>query len=485
MLAELYAAGPTRRAIRVALALATAAAMAPGLAGADVRFRPGVQIASTYVDNAGLAEDGAPERSQWLLDFQPTINLEVDTQRFDALLDYSVRRIESMSNGDYSQTYHRLSSGADLQLLEDLLSLHADAAYTQTLQDPTRVINFQQLFDVGNVVDQLVVGGGPRLHKEFSSTVLEASYDIRKVDYKGSGISIGTTEDSTNTLGAIAFGSAPESRHVLGWRVSGETHEVDYEFTERYRYDVATLDVDFALGRRGFFLVAQGGRESDVAEDSTAGGLNASRWNAGIRWAPSRNDRIELRTGRRFSGTMYEGSITHVARLLTLRATYLETPTTEMESSGRAATVNPGTEPPPVLQDPLSGLRRPTSEVFLNKELRAEAQLTGAYTSITINGYRQKREYLALERADTGYGGGVDVTRRLGPRTSLSLRTALEKLQAREGTDFRYWTAAIELTRRLGRAMELSFELLHIDQDQGLLNQVRANAATVRFGMEF
>jgi len=456
-------------------------ALTPAIADAEVKIRPRVQLGAIFIDNVELVPDGADKDTEYVLESLPGLNIELDSTRLDATLDYALRDYRYIEDSDRNQSFHEVAADASLILVRDLLDFDAHGGYTQTLVDPLRTVNFQRLFDVGNLVDKSVISGGPRLHRDLRFARLEGSYDYSSVEYKGAQANTEGIEGSDNQAVQLSLASDEDSPSRFGWGLAYNWRDVDYEFSLPYRFQSATANVGYRISRT-ITLLADGGVESDVTESRTEGKLDSEVWHGGFRYSPDRNMRFEAVAGHRFFGDSYRAELTRRARLLTLSMSYTEEPTTETELGGRGVLADDvdGIGTP---LDDLTGLTRPTTEIFVNREFRGTLSLKGSYTEISLSGYRQRREYIELNSTDSVIGGALDFIRRLSPRTSLTAGLTFEDIDARTGEQFYYYTGRAGLEFSLSQTFSLTAEVMHVMESTEQI--ARANAVSLRLSKTF
>jgi hypothetical protein len=464
----------------VIFAAGFATALAPAVR-ADVRIQPRVEIGAIYIDNVELTTTAAKE-SEMILQTTPGILIDVKSSRVTGKLDYMLSDYRYMEDGDRDQTYHQALGNATVVLMRELLDMNFNGSYTQTLVDPQRTINFQRLFDVGNVADRYTIGGGPHFHHKARGVEIESAYDFTRVDYTGTQQATFGTEGSNNKNFVLTLASDAEGPQRFLWGFNYNWRDVDYEVTPQYRYQTATLEAGYAVTRT-LTLLVDGGRESDVTKSTSDGKLDSSLYHGGIRYTPGRLLQFEARAGHRFFGDSYRGSLQVRGRVLRAEVTYLEEPTTETELAGRpAAVIEPGAPVPPEL----IGLDRNTAEVFINRELRSEISLVGNKTEIVFSGSRQRREYINLNAQDTVLGAGIVVNRRLSPRLWFNTQGAYEKIDSRTGDESSYWTARMGLTYSLTPTASIIGEVFHVVEKTGFAAaSADANAASIRFTKTF
>jgi hypothetical protein len=179
------------------------------------------------------------------------------------------------------------------------------------------------------------------------------------------------------------------------------------------------LDLGMPVGLRTR-LTGTVGQESDVGEDSSAGGLDANFWFIGVEWNPNELESLDARVGNRFYGTAYEFNYSRRGARGELGLSYTEEPTTAAGVLGSDDAFLPGAPP--------GG--RPTldTRVFLQKRLtgRADYELTRSRISASI--FASERIYQdEAGGEENDFGARLNYDWDLAPRTTLGADIGWER----------------------------------------------------------
>ncbi len=159
---------------------------------------------------------------------------------------------------------------------------------------------------------------------------------------------------------------------------------------------------------------------------------------------------------------------------------YLERPTTAAEELA----LRPYPTQPEIGAAPLEDLNRLTSEVYLRREWDLRMSLTGQRTEISFLALNHRRTYLESGLEDRERGGGVEVNRRMSALFTLYGEYTLQKLESREGGDFKDQRMMLGISKKIGSSVTTALELSRIERDSDV-DPYEVNWATFRFTKTF
>jgi len=358
-------------------------------------LRPRIDSSLLFVGNINLAENSADEVDVAGLEVAPGIFASYRSNRADAKLDYSlISRV--FEDDDYDSTSHWLTADANYMLVKDLLFIDARAGYSDSIIDPARSLNYGDtgLFDRSNIEETGRASISPSLTKQLGGFRFDARYTYGRVWYFESDdvdpppdtLFIGFNEDSEDQRAYVSLGTSdPDNAATLKgfyeWQYS------QFELAQPYRYERAGLDTSLRLTRT-LRLVADGGVESDLTENTTEGGLDSDFWHAGLRWQPDDRTSVDARYGERFFGESYRLDARRETRWVTFRASYSEDPEVETRRIGIDFDPDDFPVPPPSDFSILAGFP------YVRKDALLSAIAEGARTHIRLDVYDRNREYL-------------------------------------------------------------------------------------------
>lgn len=355
---------------------------------------PRIDSALLFVGNINLAEDSEDEVDVAGIEAAPGIYATYRSARTDATLDYAFIG-RAFEDDDYNSASHLLSAYGTYMLVQDLFFIDAQAGYGDSVIDPRVSSNYggTGLFNRQNIEETGRASITPRLTKRLGGFQLDARYTYGRVWYLESDdvanpdqIFVGFNEDSEDQRAYVSLGTSdPDNAATL--KGFYEWQESQYELSRPYRYERTGLDTSLRLTRT-LRLVADGGVESDLTEDTTDGGLDTEFWHAGFRWQPDSRTSFDARYGERFFGDSYSLEARRETRLLTLKASYIEDP--EVETRRIGIDFDPDDLPLP----PSSDFSIFAGFPYVRKDAVLTALAEGARTQLRLDVYDRKREYL-------------------------------------------------------------------------------------------
>ncbi len=173
---------------------------AGSLQAADVTFEPFVEGKETFTDNA--FSSGAGQRQvDFITSTTAGFDFEEESKRSRADVSYSFSRDTYADNSELNGTRHSLLSDGELELVEDWLSIKANAAITE--QNITKVgdVTASNRTAGANQTRIINTGIGPVVEHsfgEFAGTSLSYKYSV--VDFKKTDAGSSITQPSQTTL---------------------------------------------------------------------------------------------------------------------------------------------------------------------------------------------------------------------------------------------------------------------------------------------
>jgi hypothetical protein len=421
-------------------------------------FSPRVEAAVQYVSNIELTGGGLPQIDLAGLELAPGFYASYSSDSLTGAIDYSLIG-RAWEESDYDDVSHRLAANGQWTVLPEWFSFRGQAGYEDGVIDPRDGLNYGGLgiFGPGNLTEIGTVSAGPLLQHRFSELELAAEYTYGRVWYldEGNGqpvVGFVVDQDSEDQSARVSLGTFDRASRVSG-RVFYDWERSDFEAALPYEYERAGLEGGYRFART-LAVVGDVGRESDLDESSSEGGLDSEFWSAGLRWEPSERTFAEARYGERFFGDSYSIQANHRARLLEFDASYSEQPQieTRLLSLGDFA---PG-ELPGGLPDGAVGSVNSTP--FVGKDARIGVTAAGSRTTLRMAGFSYERDYIrSLQLGDeTRIGAEVGATRQLASNLSADLAAGYSDWETEvtspgpdgSGTDNYYDT---QVTFRLNR----------------------------------
>jgi uncharacterized protein (PEP-CTERM system associated) len=442
--------GKVSAAAGAALGAIIVGAAAP--AQASVEFTPTIEVGATWTDNIELAPRIQSEQTEYVAEVMPGFELRQEGRRLKSSLNYSLRSFFYEKDSDRDTSFHDAGASLNAEVIRNLFFIEAQGAYKQQIIDPTRPVNNNFLFAVDNLTDAISGSVTPRLRREFDLLQVDASYTAGFIDYKQTGDIATLTSDADTQEQRISLAS-PDDDRFISWgaeytRQSTEFDDVQVMGVQRFEFEQASAEIGIRLIDE-LRLIGRGGKESDVEENSTDGGLDETTWEAGLAYSPTPGTKFEAFYGKRFFGTTYRASARREAQFLQLSASYDEGPVTQAQQLlSQAQTGSPVTPIAPL--DPgTNPIGTLTSDVFIAKNFDLTIGLTGRLTKVNVSGLNQRREYLVSRQDERVTGARATVIRNLSARTDATVDIFYTDTMFRSGDAFNERSLRFGLTRTL------------------------------------
>ncbi len=469
---------PGRGVRRAALAVGAIAAMAlPGFAlGAEWEFTPRVTVGETWTDNVTLAGSGL-EESEWITELKPGFSLATAGPRTTLQLDYDLQALWFADNSDFNDVYHNAVGTANFTLLPQTLYLDAFTRYDQQNIDPRGSIARSNVFETGNRTDSLVYGVSPYHVGRWGAwgeSLVRLQYQA--VTYLNTDEGIGTLQDSDTQSISAQLGS-PQERRGFSWRAYGSSAKTEFDVSPEYEYAQVGLDLGMPVGLRTR-ATASGGRESDIAVDTSAGGLDATFWYVGFEWEPSDLQSLSAQVGERFYGTAWEVHWIRRGSRGQLSLDYTEDPTTSSGVLGGDGMFQPGLTP--------GGTPALDTRVFLRKRASGRASYEFVRSRLEAIIHAEKRIYQDAESGDERSSGArLNYDWDLAARTTLGASVDFERTSYEVTGDNEYLQFSVNVNRQLTRTLSGELRLGNLRRDQDVGTDYTANWISVYLTAEF
>ncbi len=426
----------------------------PVFAGAaEVDFSPRVELGQNWTDNVALTGSGM-EDSEWITELSPGFTVSVEGPKLTADLDYQMQILRFNDNSDLNEVFSRLDAAGKLEVLPEAAFIDAFARYDQQNVDTEGRQAFSNFFATDNRTDYAVVGVSPYHQGSWGSwgesLVRVTAYGIR---YRNTDTGATQPVDSDNIEVAGTLGS-PEGSRGLNWRVSGSFNGTDFDMGRDFKYTQAFGDLSVPLGFRSR-LTARAGAESDVAEDSSDGGLDESLWMLGFIWKPSELQSLEVRGGDRFYGSAWEASWQRRGSKGELSVEYTEDPTTSSGVLGDDDLFLPGF--------PTIDIGSLDNRVFLQKRLSGNASYEFTRSILAARVYSDRREFLDMlggEEDSIGFTLSYDWD--AATRTRVGATVNLEEREFESSRKDEYAEVNVRVTRQINKIVSAELRLSHL-----------------------
>ncbi|MGH8470461.1 MAG: TIGR03016 family PEP-CTERM system-associated outer membrane protein [Gammaproteobacteria bacterium] len=417
----------------------------PAYEDAAYTLRPGwtivpeFNLGEVYTDNIALTS--SETQDGFVTELQPGVQVLGDTRRLAFELDYNLQHLVYAGNPELDDTFHRLFSSVNTELVEQLIFLDADTTLTQqniTTTGRGAFSNFGPAATLNDVDDNINVTGdrqdvttyriAPYLLRRFGNVadaevrftyddLSASSSDSRSFDAVGASSS---DSRSLNYRADIRSGS----RYLLfPWTLAYENRQIDFDSGETTEFEqiVGRLEYVYSpsirlLGDLGY---EKNSFASSVPIDDTI------IWNIGGRWTPSARTTLEATYGKRFFGNQYAVDLRHQTKRITWLLRYDEQAETvrdrqierAVRSRGIGTSLVDRVTGEPVRLD--GGIPTQTNEVFVRRLFSTGVVFQTERNQITLSVFDESRDFQSSREKQSLFGATAIWTRRLSPLTNL------------------------------------------------------------------
>ena len=458
----------------VALAVAAALASPAAVQAAQWEFTPRVALAQIWTDNVDLADRGL-EESEWITELRPGFTLGIDGPRAKAKLDYDLQALWFADNSDFNDTYHQLNGSGNFLLLPGTLFLDTSARYDQQNISPGGRISYSNYFETDNRTDAVVFAASPYYTGRWGWADSMVRYQYQGVRYTNTDdTTFGVQDSNTNSISASLGTPAPARGFT--WQASGSYSRTEFDTAREFEYGRVELELGMPVGLRTR-VTASGGLESDVAEDPSLGGLEASFWYLGFQWDPNELESLSVRVGDRYYGTAVEASYSRRGSRGEFGLQYTEEPTTSAGLQNDPTVFRPDLRP--------GGITGLDTRVFLQKRFSANASYGFVRSRLSARLYSDRRDFDGAGEQEKAHGATLRYDWDFAARTTLYGSVDYE--QRKFGTDRSddYTELSAGLTRELTRRVSASLAYSHFQRDSDAGEEYRVNQVSLRFNATF
>ncbi|MFH0351706.1 MAG: TIGR03016 family PEP-CTERM system-associated outer membrane protein [Chromatiales bacterium] len=417
----------------------------PAYEDAAYTIRPGwtivpeFRLGEIYTDNISLTS--SETQDDFVTELKPGIQVLGNTRRLAFELNYNLQHLVYASNPEFDDTFHRLFSSVNTELVEQLIFLDADTTLTQQNIITTgrgAFSNFGPAATLDDADDNINVTGdrqdvrtyrvSPYARQRFGNFAdAEVRFTYDDVSASNTNADIAQFNDnrsgdsrSLNYRADMRSGS----RYLrFPWTLTYENRQIDFDSGETTEFEqiIGRLEYVYSPSIR---LLGDLGYEKNSFESSEP--IDDSIiWNIGGRWTPSARTTLEATYGKRFFGNTYAVNLSHQTKRMTWLLRYDEQAETvrdrQIERAVRSRVINIGPVDretgDPVLPD--GGVPTQTNEVFVRRLLSSGVVFQTERNQITLSVFDESRDFQLSGGNQSLVGATAIWTRRITPLTNL------------------------------------------------------------------
>lgn len=487
-----------RHFFRIALLSGAAAiALLSGFAiaiAAEWRITPRIDAEVAYTDNVELAPRGL-EESDVITTVSPGISVRGDGGRVHLNFDYNPQVLVYADDSDRNDFRHRLLGSGEIELLERILFLEADASVSQQFIDNRDAVGGSNLNASNNLRTVQTYGIGPVLRNQFGPYAQsEVRYRLDYVNPETASVA----DTTTNSLSALLSSGSYFS--VFGWSLSyvdsrtersGSATAFDGVDSDR---QTARADVSYAVSTA--FSVLAGAGYEDINDATLTRSADGLIWDVGFLYRPSRHASLRVTVGERYNDPNINVQASYMMGQRTyLTASYDQTietsqsllsgnlsrlslsPTGELIDSATGAVFLPG--------DPALGL---DSSAFRRDRFSLGVNSSYGRNKYGLSAYHEEREFELANQNETVFGGQFNWSRRLSPHTDIDVNLGYRHSKFDDATDRKddFYDVNIGVTQQLSETLDARLRVGHTTRNSNQnQSDLRQNLVVLGIGKTF
>jgi uncharacterized protein (PEP-CTERM system associated) len=436
---------------------------APVVLAGDWKVTDSVKTGVTWLDRSGNDPS-----SGLVLQLSPKVSLAGRGARAKANVSYGLNATVGNSDTETRGLSHDLSATGQLEAIEDLVLIDAQASAKLVGNSAT-----------SGTVDSLNAEQDGRQSYSFKvSPSLKHQFDNRYVTVVSNnsfdlvGYTGGTeqaNDSSTSNSWNLGLQSGPLFT-TFNWDLGVTETTTSYEDRDDTRTSYSAglgyrIDAQWRLNLRG------GWEENDVQTDRDD--TDGATWNVGGVWTPNPRTTVSGDYGYRYIGNTFALRASHRSRRTNVsldasrdisnrRAARLADSFFFLADQTGVPIIDPNTGNPIIVNLPQL---QETDEDYVNTQLRAAVSVVGRRTSVTLTGDIANRKYEVSNADEDSYGLSVRVSRQLGGALSASLSGSLDHAEGTVNGSSDTYDIGFQLSRKLGRRTSAAIDLLHRERD--------------------
>ncbi|MCI0563240.1 MAG: TIGR03016 family PEP-CTERM system-associated outer membrane protein [Nitrososphaera sp.] len=451
---------------------------------------PDFILRETYTDNIGLTSSQTSD--DFITELNPGIQVLGDTRRIAFELNYNLQHLVYANNPDFNDTFHRLFSTANTELIERIFFLDAGATITQqnAINDgPGTFSNFGPgaiLSDLGDNInptgdreDVTTYSISPYVrHRfgDFADAESRFTYDsvsTSDTDSNAGQIAVGRRGSDSRSLNYHAEITSGSRYVVFPWSLTYDNRQIDYDRGDTTEFEQILGRMEYVYNPIIRFIGDLGYESNSFASREPLD--DTIIWDIGGRWTPSARTQLEATYGERFFGNRYTVNLTHQSRRATWHLRYDEEQDTvrdrQLELAVRSrgidiTPVDPRTGEPTL---PSGGVPTQTNEVFIRRLFSSGLVLEGDRNQVSLFVFDENRDFLSGGGSESLFGTDAIWIRSINPLTDFRASfgwTTVDDATELTGTSVSddLFNIRVELSRQLGRNLSTSLGFRRIER---------------------
>lgn len=395
--------------------------------GADWTLSKQLTVQATYSDNVDLEDSGG--EGDFFIELTPGIAAQAKGRRLSFDLAYSLQALKYLSTSSEDKINHRLQFDAQSELYRDHFFVDASIDVDQELIDPLG----PAVVDATSTSDNLQTTSTYSISPYYVARLgRQAELTVR---LEHDGVLYGETGgDSYGYRTEVELNSG-SAWQVLQFGITGELEQVEYSDGPSNRFSTIEGTIGYRLNRLWLLEVSAGYEDNDyVATNETTGAV----FESSLTWTPNPRTTIMAGVVKRYFDWSPKLDLSYRRKRSVWTASYERDVSSAREDRARrrvfsfedafGETVTPDTGASPGV--PVDSAL-PSSAVFISHRFDAAWTVQTRRSTLGVSLGYVLREYEEAAEDDGTISANIDLSRRLGRKTSGDLSLSWSQRETR------------------------------------------------------
>jgi len=430
----------------------------PGIAAAEIRMEPAVELLASYSDNVNLAPDGQ-QQDEWISQINPMVLIDASGNKANTNISYKMQNIiygsDIISSGqEKSQIFHRLNADSRVDLMKDKVGVNISADYYQVNRPDSVIRAFDNLSTADYMINTAHLSVNPYLAYQLGDySDIDLRYGYNRFDYSGRSILDGQGNEVTATI------KSGKNFDRLLWGFDGRYSKTNYFRQPDIKLASAKLETLYKTLTHISVLVNAGYDSNRYQRQDIGAPTKGMDWSVGLEWNPSKRFKVHALKGRRYYGDTVSWLFTYYTKKSQTNIQYQEDIMTAANNLNNFIADMPQPEQPDELQNstpaddgfnddynrmnPLA-----TTEAFIRKRTNLDYSLGVKRSIFRVNAVYDNNLYLLSGNKEQVLNGLASWQWNLSAKTSAIFSEIGQYTKYRENR-------SKELTHRFSAALEI------------------------------
>lgn len=266
-------------------------------------IKPRISLTETLTDRANVGSAVVGDRSDLITTLAPGLQIQANTARLKASLDYTLRALVYANNADFNTTQNQLNAFGSFEAIDNWFFIDFNGRIGQQAVSSFGAVSPSSGSINQNSVETSNFGISPYIRGRLSNDMnYQVRYNTSTTQSSRGSVS---NVDIAQWVGQLQGGTAFKS---LNWALDLNQQNVDYAQGRQTEATVFRGISTYAITPE-FRVSLSAGRESN--DYASADQTSRMTHGYGFDWAPSERTKLSIFRERRFFGNGHSYSLTH------------------------------------------------------------------------------------------------------------------------------------------------------------------------------